>query len=98
YYMLRRALDGGAPPSALVVDFEHTRLAEDPCPASALPAWSQLLSPAEAFDLALQTGDVSFAGRLLVAGLLPTVRIRHDVRAAVAACLEGRSASRRTAA
>jgi hypothetical protein len=98
YYMLRRALDHGARPSAVIVDFCHGRLESDPLPDGSIHAWAQLLDPLEAIDLARWTGDGSFFGQLLAARVLPTVRIRRDLRRAVVSALEGRPVSQQTGA
>jgi hypothetical protein len=89
YFVLRRALEQGARPSAVVVDFPHERLEEDPCPAPSVAAWAHLLGAREAIELAFQRGDPSFAGRLLTARLLTTARLRHELRTAVLAALGG---------
>ena len=98
YYMLRRALDRGARPSAVIVDFCHGRLESDPFPDASIHGWAQLLDPLEAIDLARWTGDGSFLGQLLAARALPTVRIRRDLRVAVVAALEGRPVSQQAGA
>jgi len=95
YFLLRRALDHGARPSAVVVDFHHQRLPVDPCAAENVAAWAQLLGPVEAFELTRRQRDPGDFPRLLVACLVPTVRVRLEIRAAVLGALGGRPVSQR---
>lgn len=95
YFLLRRALDHGARPSAVLVDFHHQRLLDDPYTGPTIPVWAQLLGPVEAYELASRQADPGYFPRLMVACLVPTVRIRSEVRAAVLAALDGRPVSQR---
>jgi hypothetical protein len=91
YFLLRRALEAGARPATVVVDYERARLTLDPNDPEDRYPWASFLSPAEAADLARTCGDPAFAGRLLVGELLPSVRMRHDLRTAIRVNLRGLS-------
>lgn len=81
YFLLHRALDSGARPDAILVDYEPHILADGPRASDRL--WPELLAPAEAIDLALATRDASLLAWTLVAGLLPSVRDRFEIREAL---------------
>jgi hypothetical protein len=89
YFLLRRALDAGARPRALVLDAHEPQLWSSNRRAD-IAAWAGLIRPTEALRLALDAGDPGFFGLYLVHRLVPSVRLRHDVRAAVADRLAGR--------
>lgn len=93
YFLLRRALDAGARPRAVVVDFKPHLLAYDVHNSDAM--WPLLLSPGECLDLAWSARDAGFFARTLLARLLPSVRGRAEVGAAIAAALRGGSSSPR---
>ena len=93
YFLLRRALDHGAHPSAVVVEFAHARLADDPCDALTVPAWAQLLGEAEAIELGVRSGRGDFLGKLSVACLLPSMRLRHMIRPALLTAFQGQPVS-----
>ena len=56
-----------------------------PCVA----AWAGLIGPSEALRLAIDDRDLGFFGLFLVHYLLPSVRLRQDVRAAIRALFDG---------
>lgn len=91
YFLLRRALENGARPSTLVLNVDHEFLATDS--RADHFAWPQLLGPVESAELGRTAADAAFLGRLVVADLLPSVRLRHDIRAAVMAAFSGREAT-----
>ena len=91
YYLLKRALDAGARPSAILVDGEL--LDEDP--RSLLRLWPELLGPRELADLALAARDPNFLGASLVAEWLPSAKLRFELREGLAAALGGRFDSAR---
>jgi hypothetical protein len=88
YFLLRRAIDSGARPSALVVDFMPNLQAGRP--RYQVRGWQEFLSFREWLDLASVDRDPSFVGVTAVGALLPSVRARHQLRAAIAAALGGR--------
>jgi hypothetical protein len=78
YFLLRRALDAGARPAAVCVDGEL--LSDDPRELTRL--WPELLGPLEILDLARTLGDAEYGLELLIGKALPSVRMRHEIRAA----------------
>ena len=92
YFLLKRALDGGAKPKAVLLDLTPHLLIQPPDENNNL--WGELLRPAEAFDLArTMGGDGDFFARTLVAGYLPSFRERFEIRKSIAAALDGTSSS-----
>ena len=83
YFLLKRAIDRGARPSAVVVDFDHHRLKADPRSPLYNYPWAELLRPAESYDLARATDDAGLFGSLMVQSAVPSVRRRHEIRTAV---------------
>jgi hypothetical protein len=92
-FLLERALGRGARPSVVVVDFDHKRLEADPRSDHFNYPWADLLGPVEAFDLARRAGDPTLFARVALASALPSVRRRHEIRAAVVARFQGYAAS-----
>ncbi len=85
--LLRRALDAGARPRAIVVGFFPGMLARDMrINARTLP---ELLDPLEALDLAVTGHDCRLAGSTLLGLALPSSRAREEVRVAIVAALRG---------
>lgn len=88
YYLLRRALDSGANPSAVVVDFLPPLLAIDL--ERNHRNYPELLTFGESAELAFAARDPgAFLGRT-VEMILPSVKTRNDLRAAVFAALQGK--------
>lgn len=93
YFQLRRALEAGARPRGVVVDFFPYFLTLDHrSHGELLP---ELLTVRDAIDLAWSRRDASLAGSVLAAKLLPCLRDRLAIRALVAAALRGEPATRR---
>jgi hypothetical protein len=90
YFLLREAIGHGARPSAAIINLDHERLMADPRDDGQNYPWAYLLTPAESFELAYELRDPVFFARLILTGALPTVRTRHDIRAAVLSSLAGR--------
>jgi hypothetical protein len=91
YFLLKRALNAGARPRVLILDAQSDKLRERsfrPCVA----AWAGLIGPAEAFELARIDGDPGFLGLYLIHHLVPSVRLRLDLRAAISRLLAAREA------
>ncbi len=88
YFLLRRALDSGARPRAILVDFHPNLLAV--APKSSGDFWPGLLDIRDALDLARTTADLGLIAGVAANGLVPSVRDRHGIRKAVFASLEGK--------
>ncbi len=87
YYLLRRALDRGARPGAIIVDFKPTQLQVDP--RALVEPWAAVLSAREALDMAWTARDGLFFAKLLVAWTLPSLRARAEIRSSVLSNLQG---------
>jgi hypothetical protein len=90
YFVFRRALDAGATPSAVVVDFKPGVLAGDVL--YNLRNWQEIATPRECLDLALADGGGSFLTPLVLGRLLFSVRGRLEIRANLQAALRGEHA------
>ena len=89
YFMLRRALQAGARPSMIVVDFARELLQFEPdSKTSALP-WADLLNLRETMELCCAARSLDLFAGITVARLLPSFRNRDGVRAFVQARLRG---------
>jgi hypothetical protein len=87
YFLLRRALESGARPSAVLVDYHSWLLQVDPRQRTA--AFAELCTLRDCLELARTAQDACFFGNLVVARLVPSVRARDEIRANVRAALEG---------
>ncbi|MEO6810450.1 MAG: hypothetical protein ABI353_15150 [Isosphaeraceae bacterium] len=87
YFQLRRAIEAGARPSSIVVDFKPNMLAGRP--EFQLQGWQELASLRDALDLAWSARSVSLGVKVLLGRVLPSVRSRDEVRAALVAALHG---------
>jgi hypothetical protein len=90
YFLLRRAVDAGARPEALVVEFKPSVLAGGP--RFRVRDWPEVLNPSEMAELALASRSGEFTAELILGALLPSFRARHDVRDALASALRGEPA------
>ena len=88
YFLLRRALDAGARPRAIVLDANEPQLWGSPY-RNFVAAWAELVNPIEALQLARDDGDLGFFS-LYLTNLLPSVRFRLDLRKAVVGGVAGR--------
>src|SRR5690606_13394825 len=93
YFLLRRALEAGAKPEAILVDAAPDILAGGP--TESLRNWPELLSTREWLELAWSYGDLDFLARSAVDRLLPSLRARYEVRDLILASLAGATASPR---
>jgi hypothetical protein len=89
YVLLKRALDHGAWPSVVVADFDAGRMGADPRSSHYNYPWPELLTTREAFTLARRTNEPSFFAKIVAARMVPSVRRRYELRAAVLARLNG---------
>jgi hypothetical protein len=87
YYLLRRAIDGGGRPSAILVDFEP-HLLTNGCAYNA-DCWSLLLNVRECLDLAWTLGDARLFGSLMASKVFPSYASRTQIRANVLKAFEG---------
>src|SRR5581483_11588744 len=72
------ALDAGARPRAVVVDFQPTLLASDPAYNQA--RWPELLGQRDAIDLARVSRAPDQAASIAARRLLPSLRLRPPLR------------------
>ena len=87
YFLLRRALDAGARPKAVVIDFKPGVLVGSP--RYNLRYWQEILTFRECLDLARNDHGGSLLVNLALGRLLPTFRGRLEVRGAILAALRG---------
>jgi hypothetical protein len=92
YTMLKKALDSGSNPEAIVVDFKWSALAME-------PIWNERVLPEmanvfEYAELALAARDATYFGRLFLVANLPSYRCREEIRANVMAAVQGKEPKR----
>jgi hypothetical protein len=87
-FLLRQAIESGARPRVVVVDFDENLLAVSP--RENLEQWPDLLDARDWLDLTLLSGDVDLAVRVGLGMVLPSWRDRRAIREQVVAALEGR--------
>lgn len=93
YFLLKRALDSGASPEAVLVDFHPFFLSG--CDRSASSSWPDMLEPREALDMAWTLRDASFFASTVLGHAMPSVGNRLQIRKAIAGALRGESSSLR---
>jgi hypothetical protein len=94
YLFFRRAIEAGARPSAVIVDYPPEMLNQTPESLLLNPRWTALMAnPYEAWELARIYHDREFFGRLLVARVLPSYRSRDGIRTDLLTALQGQSGS-----
>jgi len=93
YFLLRRALDAGAKPRAVVVDFTPRQLARPPGHDEPRHAWPDLASPGEAIDLASSTADPDLATEIWAGQVVASTKSRHEIRASIVKALAGQGFS-----
>ena len=90
YCLLRRALEAGARPRAIVVDAKASQLSGHAY-RETVGDWAILLRPIEALRMSMADRDPGFFGLYLGPPyLMPSLRLRHDVRKAVLDQMAGR--------
>ncbi len=87
FFLFRRALEAGARPAALVVDFKPSVLLGSP--RHNLRYWQEILTPRETLELARSARSGSLFLELAVGRLLPSFRSRHEIRSNIQAALRG---------
>ncbi|WP_406696110.1 hypothetical protein V5E97_34465 [Singulisphaera sp. Ch08] len=98
YYLLRRALDTGARPSAVIVDFARGILGDGPASETRPYPWVELLKPREAAELCWTAKDPNLVASIGLRSVLHSVRQRHEIRAHVMAMLGGKPTGQRDVA
>jgi hypothetical protein len=93
FFLLRRALDAGALPRAVVVDFATLMDKYESRPK--LLNYPDLATVRDCIDLAWASRDPDFLGSSVVSKVLPSYHYRFEVRSRILASLGGRSASER---
>ena len=87
YFLLRRLIDSGTRPKAVVIDFTPHMLARGPNLNDR--NWPELLSVSEALELARETRDADLFGRVIAAENLDSIRLRGELRDLIADSLAG---------
>jgi hypothetical protein len=88
YFLLKRAIQAGARPKAVVVDFFPSLLASDL--RINTRQWAEMLDLRECLDLFWTSRDTRLLVPMLANWLLPSLRMRSDLRAGVLAALRDR--------
>jgi hypothetical protein len=89
FFLLRRALERGAKPSAVVVDFWAPLMTSGP--RHLLQQWPYLIGYRDAVDLAWHGRDADLLASITLGRILPSIRCRFTLRENVAAALDGAS-------
>jgi hypothetical protein len=87
YFLLRRALEAGAAPRAIVVDFMPGLLTGTP--PFGMPYWAGIVGAREVAELSWSWPGRDFVAELLAHWLLPSYQARHEIRASIAAAVRG---------
>jgi hypothetical protein len=88
YLLLRRALEAGARPKALVVQVMPHVMAVPP--SHYKRAYQELVDLRDALDLAWSSRSAGFFASLMLGRLVPSVRARDEVRESLRLALEGK--------
>jgi hypothetical protein len=92
YFIFKRAIDAGARPRAIVLDAAEPQLWSYKY-RDHVADWADLITPAEALQLARDDRDPGFLTIYLTHYLVPSIRYRHDLRKALADALADRPPS-----
>ncbi len=87
YFVLRRALDAGAHPAAIVINTKQAVLMGSP--DFNAQYWPAVLSPRECLELGVISRRPETATAALVGSLLPSLRSRLEIRSNLLAALDG---------
>ena len=90
YFALRRLIESGGHPSAIVLDFKPSVLAGSP--RYSLRHWQTVLSLRESLELARDARSASLLVEILLGRLLPSYRDRLEIREAVRSAILGEEA------
>jgi hypothetical protein len=80
-------LRSGAHPVAVVVDFKASLICQSPHMNTR--EWAEILTILECLDLAITERDASFFGVLALSKLMPSFRVRPEIRSMVCTALAG---------
>ena len=94
FFLFRRALDAGARPKAVVVDFAALMEQQANGPPRLLN-YPDLATVGDCLDLARTSRDPGFFGPAVVSKVLPSAHFRFEIRSRIVAALDGRSVSER---
>jgi hypothetical protein len=87
YFFLRRALDAGARPRAIIINAKPAVLLAGP--EFNARYWQEVLTPRECLEFSLMTRNGPFMLATIVGRLLPSVRSRLEVQSHVLAAVRG---------
>ena len=90
FFLLRRLLDAGARPRAIVVDFKPSVLAGGP--KFSLRHWQEVLSVRECLEIARIDGKPRLLAEIALGRLLPSYRDRFEIREAIGSAFRGERA------
>jgi hypothetical protein len=91
YFLLRRALEAGARPRIVLVDYHPLVLTHGPWHAS--PFWPDLLETRECLELAWKAGDPGYFAAMTCARLVPSVKDRREIRRVIVGAIGGEPSS-----
>jgi hypothetical protein len=88
YFLLKRALDSGSRPEAVVVDFNPPLLRVGP--RHILTRWGAVIDPLQAAELAWWARDAQLFGEVALGEALTSIRNKSSIRASIMDALAGR--------
>ena len=89
YFLFRRAIESGARPAAVTVDFQPECMAQDIRHLLENPNWSSLVNLREIADLSWNYRNPTYFARALCETLLPSIRCRAQIRSNAVIALNG---------
>jgi hypothetical protein len=89
YFLLRRALESGARPRAIIVNAKPAVLLANP--EFNTRYWQEVLTPRECAEMLYVSRRGSFMLALVAGRLLPSLRCRLELRSSLAAAAQGRA-------
>jgi hypothetical protein len=90
YFMLRRLLEAGGKPSALLVEFKPSILTGGP--RLSLRQFQETLTLRESWELVRDDGNLKLLPQILLGRWMPSIRYRLEVREAIRSALDGKTA------
>lgn len=89
YFTLKKAINEGARPSAILFDAAAGLLLEGPASAHRAYPWADLIGFADAIDLGWTSKDLSLMSHVMMGRLLHSYKCRHEIRSHILATLRG---------